>query len=256
MKVLTFHGKTVDEAIQTALNHFGVSKEQVKITTIDEGKKGLFGFFSKQATIQVELVEVEKSVQASSTQKIEKILPKQEQKTIHSMEETDAILEAKSFLKDVVKEMNIDAEVTTMNENERQVNFLLSGEKAGLLIGKHGQTLNALQYLTQLVVNRESKQYIRIGMDVENYRERRREALTQLAKRLAMKATRTGMEVRIESLPAHERKIVHEILSREKGIETYSVGSEPHRHMMITPQKKSNEGSKKRVYRRETYTRQ
>ena len=103
------------------------------------------------------------------------------------------------------------------------------------MIGKHGQTLNSLQLLTQLVANRHAKEYVSIIVDAENYRERREKTLIQLAQKLAEKAIKTGKEVKLEPLPAHERKIIHTALADHKKVTTYSVGTEPHRYVVVSP---------------------
>ena len=122
-------------------------------------------------------------------------------------------------------------------KNGKQVKFTLSGEKIALLIGKRGQTLNSLQYLTQLVINRFSDQYINVLLDAEDYRDRRNETLIHLAERLAQKAVKTGKEVALEPMPSYERKIIHSALMENKRIKTYSSGEDPHRHIVIAPNK-------------------
>ena len=117
------------------------------------------------------------------------------------------------------------------------VYFNLESEKAALLIGKRGSTLNALQQLTQLVLNKTAKTYLNLRLDVENYRERRQVALEQLAERMADKALRTGRKVSLEPMPSYERKIIHNALANRVDVETYSEGTEPNRHLVIEPVK-------------------
>lgn len=117
----------------------------------------------------------------------------------------------------------------------KQVSFLLSGEKIALLIGKRGQTLNSLQYLTQLVINRHSDQYLTVLLDAEDYRTRRNETLVQLAERLAQKAIKTGRDVVLEPMPSFERKVIHTALANNDRVNTYSDGVEPHRYVVISP---------------------
>ena len=117
------------------------------------------------------------------------------------------------------------------------VYFTLTGEKIALLIGKRGQTLNSLQFLTQLVMNRYSEQYSTVLLDAEDYRKRRIETLVQLAERLAQKAVRTRQTVALEPMPSYERKVIHTALMSNKKIKTYSDGTEPHRHIVISPAK-------------------
>jgi len=117
----------------------------------------------------------------------------------------------------------------------KQVQLVLTGEKIALLIGKRGQTLNSLQYLTQLVLNRYSNQYLTVILDAEDYRNRRNETLIQLAHRLAQKAVKTGKDVALEPMPSYERKVIHTALSENNRVKTFSDGAEPHRFIVITP---------------------
>jgi spoIIIJ-associated protein len=204
VKEVTATAQTVEEAVQLALAQLNVSKERAEIIVVDEGKKGFLGIFgARPAIVKAKLI-------------------------YHPIEE------AEKFLKSVIEKMGVQAEIQKV-EVDKNVEFILSGEQIALLIGKHGQTLNSLQLLTQLVANRYSENYINIAIDAENYRARRKETLTQLAKRLAEKAIKTGKEVELEPLPAYERKIIHAALADYEGIKTYSVGTEPHRYIVISP---------------------
>jgi spoIIIJ-associated protein len=204
VREITATGQTVDEAVQSALEQLNTTKDQVQVTIIDEGKKGILGVFgAKRAIVKVAITK-------------------------------NPIQEAEKFVRDVIKNMNVDAEIdTTVEGNHVSIN--LSGEKIALLIGKRGQTLNALQYLVHLVVNKEGNQYHTVTVDAEGYRERRKETLENLAMRMAEKAKRIRKKVALEPMPAYERKIIHSVLQDESGISTYSDGEEPHRHVVIKP---------------------
>jgi spoIIIJ-associated protein len=132
--------------------------------------------------------------------------------------------------------MGVSVKVDIIKEG-KNVSFNLSGEKIALLIGKRGQTLNSLQYLTQLVINRFHEQYLNVTVDAEDYRKRRNDTLIQLAGRLAIKAVKTGQNVALEPMPSYERKVIHTALVENKKVKTFSDGSEPHRHIVITPVK-------------------
>ncbi|MEM5590694.1 RNA-binding cell elongation regulator Jag/EloR [Niallia circulans] len=127
------------------------------------------------------------------------------------------------FLKDVCEKMGVPVKIQ-IKQNGRNILYELSGEKIALLIGKRGQTLNSIQYLAQLVINRESKEYLKVLLDAEGYRERRKQALIQLAERIAYKAVKIGKEIPLEPMPADERKTIHTALVSFKGIKTYSSG--------------------------------
>ncbi len=205
MRQVTATGSTVEEAVQSALAQLETTEEQVEVKIIDEGKKGLFGLFGSRPVI----VEV--------------------------TEKPGAVQSAKNFLQNIVKNMGIDAEIDIDEKDGRNVMFNISGEKMGLLIGKRGQTLNALQYLTQLVANRHSTHYVRVILNPEDYRERRKETLVRLAERLASRAKQLGEPVSLEPMPNYERKIIHTVLAENEDIETVSKGEEPNRYVVIQP---------------------
>lgn len=204
MREITATGQTVDEAVQSALEQLNTTRDQVDITIIDEGKKGILGVFgAKRAIVKVVLAK-------------------------------NPIQEAEKFILDVVSKMGVDSEISTSIDGNH-VTFDLCGEKIALLIGKRGQTLNALQYLVHLVVNKEGNQYYTVTLDAEGYRERRKETLEVLAVRMADKAKRINKKVALEPMPAFERKIIHSKLQELDDISTYSDGVEPHRHIVIKP---------------------
>ena len=204
MKQVTATGQTVEEAVESALAQLNTTIDRADVDIIDEGKKGIFGIFgSRPAVVKVTVI-------------------------------LDPIEEAKKFLEQVSEQMGAPAEIEIIRDG-KQVTFLMTGEKIALLIGKRGQTLNSLQYLTQLVINRSSNQYLNVILDAEDYRNRRSETLIQLAHRLAGKAVKTGKDVALEPMPSYERKVIHSALSDNKRVKTFSDGSEPHRFIVITP---------------------
>ncbi|OCA82181.1 protein jag [Bacillus sp. FJAT-27225] len=203
MKQITASGQTVEEAVQSALAQLNTTKDRTEVKIVDEGKKGIFGFGSRPAIVKVTV-------------------------------RIDPIEEAKKFLNQVSEQMGAPIEIETKKDG-KHVTFVLSGEKIALLIGKRGQTLNSLQYLTQLVLNRYSEQYLTVILDAEDYRSRRNETLIQLAHRLAQKAIKTGKTVTLEPMPSYERKVIHTALAENNKINTYSDGTEPHRHIVISP---------------------
>ncbi len=204
MREVEATGQTVEEAIESALSQLKITKEEAEITIIDQGKKSLFGLFGGRKAV----VLVKKAV--------------------------DPLNEAKDFLLSVAREMGVEAFIEVQRDG-REVEFHLSGEKMALLIGKRGQTLNALQHLTQLVANRISDQFLTIILDAENYRERRKQTLTNLANRLAEKALRTNRTVSLEPMPSYERKIIHTALVDSSNVDTHSEGREPNRYIVIAP---------------------
>ena len=206
MKQVTATGQTVEAAVESALAQLNTTKDRTDVAIIDEGKKGIFGIFgSRPAVVKVTVI-------------------------------IDPIEEAKKFLLLVSEQMGAPIDIE-MKRDGKQILFVMTGEKIALLIGKRGQTLNSLQYLTQLIINRFSNQYLTVILDAEDYRNRRNDTLIQLAHRLALKAVKTGKDVALEPMPSYERKVIHTALSDNKRVKTFSDGSDPHRHIVISPVK-------------------
>lgn len=208
MEVREFKAKTVDEAITAATLELGISSDQLEYKVIDEGSKGFLGIFnSKPAVISV---TVKKSL----------------------LERTQAFCEELFDAMKVETTVNID-----FKEEDNVMNIDLSGSDMGILIGKRGQTLDALQYLISLYVNRESDAYIRVKLDTENYRERRKVTLEKLAKKIAYTVKRTKKPVALEPMNPYERRVIHSALQNDRFVETHSEGDEPYRHVVVTLKK-------------------
>lgn len=156
------------------------------------------------------------------------------------------------FLNSVFDAMGLAVDVEVkMNEEEKEMDVNLTGEEMGLLIGKRGQTLDSLQYLVSLVVNKESEDYLRVKLDTENYRERRKETLETLAKNIAYKVKRTRRPVSLEPMNPYERRIIHSALQNDKYVFTKSEGEEPFRHVVIALKKEERRERRPRYERRE-----
>lgn len=207
MRKVTVSGKTIEEAIELGLEKLNTTRDKIDYTVIEEPQKGLFGILGgKPAVVEVSL-------------------------------KPDPVREAIIFLRDTIDKMGVSASVEK-EEREEGLYLNISGVDIGILIGKRGQTLDSLQYLVNLVANRKSDQYVRIYLDAEGYRQRRKEALETLAKRLSDKVLRTKREIRLEPMNAHERKIIHTALQDVEGVTTYSIGEEPNRRIVVAPQRK------------------
>jgi spoIIIJ-associated protein len=206
VRQITATGQTVEAAVQSALQQLNITEDQAAIDIIEEGKKGLFGLFgSKQAIVKV----------TKKDNPVEKVT---------------------QYVENIVKEFDHDIHVKTTVDNTT-VTMELSGEKIAVLIGKRGQTLNALQYLAQLAIHQFADKYYTVIVDAEGYRQRRKETLIQLANRLADRAIQTNRFVKIEPMPSYERKIIHTALQHNKKITTDSEGTEPNRYVVIKPVK-------------------
>lgn len=248
MNQITQTAPTKEEAITIALEKLGVPLQDVSITVVEEGKKGFLGFGVKPAVVEVTVLKKEVIVEEVSKDDLVEMEEEQTDEVITSapisqdtpVDQTEnnnelAVEETIQYINEIAKGMNIDDLVITEKREGKFIFLHLSSEKAALLIGKRGQTLNALESLSQLVANKFSNSYIIIKLDVGNYRERRQESLEQLAERMADKAVRTGSKVEFEPMSSFERKIIHHALSVRVDIETYSVGTDPHRYLVIEP---------------------
>ena len=205
MDMITVTAKNVDEAILQASMQLGVSSDRLQYEVVEKGSAGILGGLigAKPAVIRATKIE-----------------------TIDE--------KAADFLHDVFGAMGISVDVESkLNEEEKELEINLSGDEMGILIGKRGQTLDSLQYLVSLVVNKESEDYLRVKLDTENYRERRKETLETLAKNIAYKVKRTRRSVSLEPMNPYERRIIHSALQNDKYVFTRSEGEEPFRHVVI-----------------------
>lgn len=204
MEYIEISAKTVADAITDACQKFEVTSDKLDYIVVDEGSSGFLGIGSKPAIIKAK-------VKSSVTDK------------------------AKDFLNEVFDAMKMVVVVDVKyDEENRNLNVDLSGDEMGVLIGKRGQTLDSLQYLLSLVVNKEAEEYIRVKVDTEDYRKRRKDTLENLAKNIAYKVKRTKRSVSLEPMNPYERRIIHSALQNDKYVTTHSEGDEPFRRVVVT----------------------
>ena len=207
MEFTEFSAKTVDDAITEACQKLMVPSDKLEYEVVEEGSSGFLGIGAKPAIIRAKA--------KSSVADV-----------------------AKDFLKDVFEAMNMAVVVDVKyDEENKNVDIELSGDEMGVLIGKRGQTLDSLQYLVSLVVNKDSEEYIRVKVDTEDYRKRRKETLENLAKNIAYKVKRTKRSVSLEPMNPYERRIIHSALQNDKYVTTHSEGEEPFRRAVVTLKK-------------------
>lgn len=207
MDFVQFSAKTVDDAITEACQKFSVTSDKLEYEVVEEGSSGFLGIGAKPAIIKAKV--------KSSLSDI-----------------------AKNFLNEVFEAMNLTVVIDVKyDEIERNMDIELSGDEMGVLIGKRGQTLDSVQYLTSLVVNKDVEDYIRVKVDTENYRQRRRETLENLAKNISYKVKRTKRSVSLEPMNPYERRIIHSALQNDKFVTTHSEGEEPFRRVVVTLKK-------------------
>lgn len=241
-----YTGKTVAEALDTALKDLGKTTKEIEYTIVSQASKGIFGLFGKPARIKVTVKPPASKENASAfgegaIDNSENVVSEPAAEVAAADGSYDARLDiAEKFLADVFEAMNIAVKITRSTSSEGEV-YNLAGENLGILIGKHGQTLDALQYLANLAANRDTVDKniprVKIILDIENYRLRREETLTRLAGHLAEKACRMDREVHLEPMNRHERKIIHMALQDNRRVATFSAGEEPRRYVVIAPKK-------------------
>jgi spoIIIJ-associated protein len=202
MKNIIMSARTVEEALKNALKELNVTEDKVEYEVLEEGNKGFLGIGAKPAKVSVTV-------------------------------KRDYVNEARTFLKNVLDTMDIKAEIAIKEEDD-VINITLSGDKMGVIIGYRGETLDSLQYLTSLVVNKQHDiPYKRIVLDTENYRNKREETLKRLADKTAYKVKKSGKPFKLEPMNPYERRIIHAALQGDSSIHTYSEGEEPYRRIVV-----------------------
>lgn len=261
MDKYTAQAETIEEATQKALKKLGITKNEASIEIIDPGRKGIFKIGKKDAVVTVTKIAVDNNtkevfqeisikeetfspasdlIQIKTVQEKAPILSEVNHletdhlSNVTNMERNDeqAIKMVADYLQDITQKMGISSTVT-VEETKDQVVFQFETEKAGLIIGKHGKVLNALQSLAQVLLHRHAKTKFVAIVNVGDYRERRENALRELAERTALKVRRTKQPVFLEPMPASERKQIHFYLSKDDSVMTHSEGNEPHRYLVV-----------------------
>lgn len=277
MKEITVSAKTVDDAITEASIQFGVTSDKLEYDVIEKGSAGFFGIGSKQAVIKARLKEEEKKVEPAVEAKKEEKKeaknfkkenkehkkefkkevkkevkkeapvveePKAEAKVEKKEAEVVAIEEGtmkacEEFLAEVLKAMGMgDVEFTSTVDEDGALAIEMKGDNMGILIGKRGQTLDSLQYLTNRIANKSQDGYVRVKLDTEDYRRRRKQTLENLAKNIAYKVKRTRKPVSLEPMNPYERRIIHSALQGDDRVSTHSEGEEPYRRVVVTPNRR------------------
>ncbi|UBH08602.1 RNA-binding cell elongation regulator Jag/EloR [Macrococcus armenti] len=249
---------TVEDAIKQGLNAMNVTEKQVKIEVIQPGKKGFFGIGKQNAEVKLIIIDPElkrtksepaakknseeekQLVQAldagenvETTDETEVEISSPSVKQVHKNHKQELIELTKDYIMHVIHSMGYEASAEIHYKNSSEIVINIESDQASRIIGKRGQVLNSLQVLAQNYFNQLEKSYTIITLDIENYREKRKETLQNLALNMSKKAIATGKPIKFEPMPNYERKIMHQILSKIENIETYSEGREPHRYLVI-----------------------
>ena len=254
MDYIEVKAKTIDDAITDALVQLGVTSDQLDYEVIEKGSAGILGLGRKDAVIKArkKVVVPEKKAEPVVEKKKAAPAPKKEKAEVVKEEKTEknekaptkapvtvdfSALEVnvKDFLTQVFAAMQLEVEIITKVDVENKViDVEFKGPEMGMLIGKRGQTLDSLQYLTNLAVNKQSEGYIKVKLDTEDYRKRRKETLENLAKNIAYKVKRTKRPVSLEPMNPFERRVIHSALQNDRYVSTHSEGEEPYRHVVVT----------------------
>ena len=263
MDYIEVRAKTIDDAITDALVQLGVTSDQLDYEVIEKGSAGFLGINRKDAVIkarkkvvvpekkevvtetvavkrpekkQTAPVEKKESVPEKKVEKNDK--KEKSEKAAAPIDYAPLVENVKSFLAQVFQAMELEVEIITkVDEENRMIDVEFKGSEMGMLIGKRGQTLDSLQYLTNLAVNKQSDSYVKVKLDTEDYRKRRRETLENLARNIAYKVKRTKRPVSLEPMNPFERRVIHSALQNDKYVSTHSEGEEPYRHVVVTLKK-------------------
>ena len=207
MEYIEISAKTVEDALTEASVKLGTTSDKIEYEVIEKGNSGFLGIGSKKAVIRA-------FVKTSPEELV------------------------KEFLDSVFKAMDMEVELNIkVDEDEKMIDVELKGDDMGILIGKRGQTLDSLQYLTNLALNKHSDNYFKVKVDTEDYRNRRKETLENLARNIAYKVKRTKRSVELEPMNPFERRVIHSALQNDKYVTTHSEGEEPYRHVVVTLKK-------------------
>ena len=255
MDYIEVKAKTIDDAITDALVQLGITSDQLDYEVIEKGSAGFIGIGRKDAVIRArkKVVVPEKKAEPVVEKKAAVPAPKKETAHVTKAEKSEkapvkaqtpssttvdfSSLEksVRDFLAQVFAAMELEVEIITkVDEENKVIDVEFKGPEMGMLIGKRGQTLDSLQYLTNLAVNKQSDSYVKVKLDTEDYRKRRKETLENLAKNIAYKVKRTKRPVSLEPMNPFERRVIHSALQNDKYVSTHSEGEEPYRHVVVT----------------------
>ena len=247
MDYIEVKAKTVDDAITDALVELGVTSDQLDYEIIDKGSAGFLGINRRDAVIRARKKVVVPEKPAEKAVEKQEPAVKKEKVPVKKPEQPASVKpevfvdfpvlekEVQDFLKQVFAAMKLEVEIVTASDADNKViEVEFKGPEMGMLIGKRGQTLDSLQYLTNLAVNKKSESYVKVKLDTEDYRKRRKETLENLARNIAYKVKRTTRPVSLEPMNPFERRVIHSALQNDRYVSTHSEGEEPYRHVVVT----------------------
>src|SRR5579859_4611517 len=247
-----FSGRTVDDAVAEAETALGRDRQELDVEIVSQGSRGVFGIGAEPARIRARIPNQAAVVDAPASNRPAPSYDLDDEESFQDLEDessdeteteeytprssVDLAEEAKDVLENLLRVMNFDAEVRVQNE-ENPLTLGISGENLGVLIGRRGDNLSALQFMVNLILSKNRRQWPRVVLDVENYRARREESLHALAERVAYRVQRNGRPFTLEAMPASDRRVIHLALREHSDVETYSIGEGPSRRVVIAPKR-------------------
>ena len=232
---ITVSAKNLDDAITEALIQLGVTSDRLDYIVVEKGSAGFLGIGMKQAVIKARRKPEEKPVEEPVREEKPEVKFEPKKEVELAKVEPQTIETCEKFIYDVMNAMGMDdVKVTSVVDEEGALAINMEGSNMGILIGKRGQTLDSLQYLTNRVANKMQDGYVRVKLDTEDYRRRRKETLENLAKNIASKVKRTRKTVSLEPMNPYERRIIHSALQSDPAVSTHSEGEEPYRRVVVT----------------------
>ena len=260
MKKIQITAKTVEDAITEATLQLGATSDKIEYEVLEEGSAGFFGIGKKDAAITAWLKESEKKEKKAALKEAKKEIKKKKENKKEKKKKAEPVKEAKpapvkkekkeltpvneetkktceKYLSEILTAMGLEAKISSKDEEDNSLYMEVEGEDMGLIIGKRGQTLDAIQYLLNRVANHYQEGAVRIRLDTEDYRERRKKTLENLARNIASKAKKTRKNVVLEPMNPYERMIIHSALQQDPAVTTYSKGKEPYRTVVVAIKK-------------------
>ena len=288
---IEIYAKTVDDAINEGLARLGTTSDKMEVEVVDRESSGFLGLFGRHdAKVRVRLKEVKpatvvekkvvkevkpasvrSNIETKTEEKPVADIQRKPKKKFDEIEKSEPVssdrqekakADAVKFLTDVFKAMKLEASINVeFDAVENELSIDVKAEDMGVLIGKRGQTLDSLQYIVSLAINKDSNEYVKVKLDSENYRIRRKETLENLARNIASKVKRTGRQVSLEPMNSFERRIIHSALQGDPDCETFSEGNDPYRKVVVKPKNEGrsyynnryNKGYGKKPYGRKPY---
>ncbi len=239
IKTLEKSARTEDEAIAAALRELGMDRDDVSVEIVERAKSGFFGIGASPAVVRVSYEAPDEQPEPVAVKAEKKAEPKSAPAEVKApVDESEEFAAIRAFLSGLLERMGVKAKIEISTRDNGGINVNLSGSGMGAIIGRRGETLDAIQHLTNYAINRGSEKHAHISVDAENYRSKREESLTRLAEKMAEKAIKYKRNMALEPMNSYERHVIHTALQNYEGVTTSSTGVEPNRRVVVSYVKK------------------